>query len=104
MAIEEINAYQAFVVSVDINSGMNGDTGNCSLAVFSDLTVTIGFIKNGLVSLNAANYIKKLICVDIGITLVQEENWICRADEWHEGCILCPPWLDMNIICANGSF
>lgn len=101
-AITDINASNAFVVSVDINSGMNGDTGDCVLAVRSDLTVTIGFIKNGLISTNAENYMKRLVCADIGITLIREENWICVPDEWSEGCILCPAWLDMNVIMTDG--
>ena len=45
VAIQEINASSAFVISVDINSGMNGDTGDAETAVISDLTVTIGYVK-----------------------------------------------------------
>lgn len=115
-AIEAINASQAFVVSVDINSGMNGDTGGAQLAVRSDLTVTIGFIKNGLITQAAAAYIKWLICVDIGIVLTNEENKICTEGEWSDLCTFhgadaanyslaldgrvyyrCPEWLDMRI-------
>jgi NAD(P)H-hydrate epimerase len=48
-AIENINASGAYIVSVDINSGMNGDTGEAETAVHSDLTVTIGYIKNSFV-------------------------------------------------------
>ena len=44
-AIKEINASSAQVISFDINSGMNGDTGEGELIVRSDLTVTIGFVK-----------------------------------------------------------
>lgn len=101
-AIEAINASKAFVVSVDINSGMNGDTGEAETAVCSDLTVTIGFVKNGLVSETAGNYMKKLVCTDIGIRLLREENKLCSVREWEDqsGCILCPPWLDMEIIKA----
>ena len=47
-AIEAINKSHAYVISVDINSGMNGDTGEASLAVKSDLTVSIGYYKKGL--------------------------------------------------------
>ena len=91
-AIAEINASDAFVVSVDINSGMNGDSGEAELAVKSDLTVTIGYVKTGFITENAGNYIKKLVCADIGIHLIREEGWITEVS--------CPPWLDMNIIKA----
>ena len=89
-AIEAINDSGAFVISVDINSGMNGDTGEAGLAVWSDLTVTIGFVKTGLVTENAGKYMKRLVCADIGIVLVQEEGYITKEN--------CPPWLDMEII------
>lgn len=91
-AIEDINASDAFVISVDINSGMNGDSGEAESAVRSDLTVTIGFVKTGLVSENAGNYIKRLICTDIGIILVQEERYITEETR--------PPWLDMTVIMS----
>lgn len=98
-AIEEINASVAWVVSTDINSGMNGDTGEAELAVRSDLTVTIGYVKSGLIAPNAGNYIKKLVCTDIGILLLREEGWIYGpAEEPVSGGTLCPPWLDMEII------
>lgn len=89
-AIEEINNSGNFVISVDINSGMNGDTGEAELAVRSDLTVTIGFVKTGLVTESAGKYIKHLVCADIGILLVQQEGAITEEN--------CPPWLDRNII------
>ena len=89
-AIEAINDSGAFVISVDINSGMNGDTGEAELAVCSDLTVTIGFVKTGLVTESAGKFMQKLVCADIGIVLVREEGTITEEN--------CPPWLDMEII------
>ena len=97
-AIEEINASNAQVISVDINSGMNGDTGEGELIVRSDLTVTIGFVKNGLVTPNAGKYMKRLVCADIGIRLAKEENKICATGEHHPNSFPCPPWLDMAVI------
>ena len=70
--IEAINESGAFVISVDINSGMNGDTGEAALAVRSDLTVSIGYLKTGLVTEAAKKYIGRLVNVDIGIVLVEE--------------------------------
>ena len=46
-AIGKINESGAYVVSADINSGLNGDTGLGSTFVRSDLTVSIGSFKLG---------------------------------------------------------
>ena len=119
-AIQAINASGAQVISVDINSGMNGDTGDAELAVRSDLTVTIGFVKNGLLTQNAGTYIKRLVCTDIGIRLAREENKICDETQWHTLCAShgipmtqdkaeldgtvyyrCPGWLDLAVIKAH---
>ena len=101
-AIEAINATSAFVVSVDINSGMNGDTGDCDLAVRSHLTVTIGYVKHGLVTKNAGKYMKRLVCADIGILLEREEIKLLTPEEWQllhgENCRLAPSWLETEPI------
>ena len=97
-AMEEINNCGAFVVSVDINSGMNGDTGEGNLIVRSDLTVTIGFVKHGLVKPNAGTYMKRLVCADIGIRLFREESKLCTEGEYHPNAIAYPHWLDRNVI------
>lgn len=67
-AIRAINASGAYVVSVDINSGLDGDTGAAELAVASDLTVSIGFYKKGMLTCAAKKYIGALVNADIGIT------------------------------------
>ena len=102
-AIEAINASGGEIISVDINSGMNGDTGEGELIVLSDLTVTIGFVKNGLVAPNAGRYMKRLVCADIDIRLAKEENKICTTGEYHPNAIPCPAWLDMAVIDATSN-
>ncbi len=70
--IRSINAAHeagAYVIAADINSGMNGDTGEAELAVISDLTVSIGFYKKGLFTGRAPELIGSLANVDIGIVL-----------------------------------
>ena len=57
------------MVAVDINSGMNGDTGKAALAVKSDLTVSIGYYKHGFFTEEAKKWIGELENADIGITL-----------------------------------
>ena len=70
-AIERINASGAYVVSADINSGLGGDSGLASegntLCVRSDLTVSIGCYKSGLVLGSAKDVIKNKVNCDIGI-------------------------------------
>ena len=101
--IAALNACGARVVSVDINSGMNGDTGEAECAVRSDLTVTIGFVKTGLVAENAGRYLKRLVVADIGIVLCREEVAICPAETRTAACRAdrcrpCPPWLETTPI------
>ena len=67
--IKALNESKAFVVSADINSGMNGDTGESNICVNSDLTVSIGFLKKGLVSEEGKKHIGKLVNMDIGIII-----------------------------------
>lgn len=69
-AIEKINQSGAYIICADINSGLNGDTGEGELAVKSDLTVSIGYYKKGLFLGRAPELIADMINVDIGIELV----------------------------------
>lgn len=72
-AINESGQTGARVVSADINSGMNGDTGMYSKCVMSDHTVTIGYLKKGLITMPAATAIAKITVAQIGIDLVRTE-------------------------------
>ncbi len=68
-AVQRINESQGFVISTDINSGLNGDNGTSALCVHSDLTVSIGFYKSGHFLNDAKDVIASLCNVDIGIKL-----------------------------------
>ena len=65
--IEAINESGAYVVSVDINSGLNGDTGMAGVCVRSDLTVSVGSFKPGHFLNMAKDVMKEKVNVDIGI-------------------------------------
>ena len=69
-AIRAINTSGAYVICADINSGLDGDTGEAVLAVKSDLTVSIGYYKRGMFLADAPALIGDLVNVDIGIVLV----------------------------------
>ena len=69
-----INESKAYVVSIDINSGLNGDNGLTSLAVKSNKTISIGQYKFGQFVNSALDYYDELINVEIGIEPLQKEG------------------------------
>ncbi len=69
-AIKAINQSNAYVISADINSGLNGDTGEAVLAVKSNLTVSVGYYKKGMFKADAKELIGDAVNVDIGIILI----------------------------------
>jgi ADP-dependent NAD(P)H-hydrate dehydratase / NAD(P)H-hydrate epimerase len=64
---------QPFVVSVDIPSGVNADTGECDteVAVHADLTFTFGALKPGLVLNPGSELAGEIEIVDIGLEWVE---------------------------------
>ncbi|MGN1129939.1 MAG: NAD(P)H-hydrate epimerase [Ruminococcus sp.] len=80
--IEQINRTDAYVVSVDINSGLNGSNGLAQpIAVRSDLTVSIGYYKTGMFLNDSSYYIKRLVNKDIGIKLLKKQYYLISKEE-----------------------
>ena len=79
-AIEKINESDSYVVSIDINSGINGDSGMGITYVKSDITIAIGQYKYGHFLNMAKDVMKELRLASIGIeplyrdALLLEEN------------------------------
>lgn len=66
--IEHINLSGAYVLSVDIPSGINGTTGRiCGCAVRADETVTFAFYKPGQLLFPGAAYAGEVLLADVGI-------------------------------------
>lgn len=76
-AINNIN----YVVSADINSGLNGDTGLCTNAVKSNVTVSIGYLKPGLFLNMAKDYTKCIINTDIGIKAIEKPYKLIEKED-----------------------
>ena len=74
--INKINNSNSYVISVDINSGLNGDTGMTNCAVKSDLTMSIGSFKTGHFLNMAKDYIKNKINLDIDIDIIDEPYYL----------------------------
>ena len=80
--IDKINGSGKYVISVDIPSGLNGDTGT-GYSVISDMTVSIGTIKTGLILNEAKDKIKKLINCPIGIDIVGEKYYLLDKEDFY---------------------
>lgn len=67
--IDKINSSKKYVISIDINSGLNGNSGICEKCIESDITISIGDYKAGHFLNMAKDVIKEHTNVDIGIKL-----------------------------------
>lgn len=76
--IEVINESDATVLSLDVPSGLDCDSGTpCGTAVHADRTVTFAAMKTGLLAESAAQFTGKLSVCHIGLPTV----WL---QAWHE--------------------
>ena len=66
--IEEINASAKYVMSVDIPSGINADSGEiCGVCIKADKTVTFAAYKIGMLMFPGADYVGNVKVCDISI-------------------------------------
>ncbi|MBE7090121.1 MAG: NAD(P)H-hydrate epimerase [Clostridiales bacterium] len=82
-AIEKINKSNSVVVSCDIPSGLNGDTGLAmGVAVQADLTIAIQEYKLGHFLNDGLDYCGEIIVKDIGISIWDDDfiNVLSNAD------------------------
>lgn len=82
--INKINASDKFVVCVDINSGLDGDSGIANTCVVSDLTVSIGTYKCGHFLNMAKDVIKNKSNCDIGINLIDSPYYLLNKNDFKE--------------------
>ena len=82
--IEKYNSSSTYKVSVDINSGMNGDTGMGETIALSDLTYSIGSFKPGHFLNKAKDVIKNKINLDIGIKPINEPYYLYEPSSLPE--------------------
>ncbi len=88
-----INRSGAFVVSADLNSGLNGDSGLGEPAVHSNLTVSIGSWKPGHFLNRATDLMDRKVNIDIGIL---PRGRIRRLLEKEDLSPLFPPRLHLS--------
>lgn len=83
-----VNASACFIAALDVPSGLNSDTGECSSATIrADLTITFGAVKAGLLLKQGPEYCGILRCADIGLGKVSADN---RAVTFEEALAFRP--------------
>lgn len=91
-AIEAINDANVPVVSLDLPSGLDADTGQVlGVAVHADFCVTFGFLKRGLLTPRASRFASEIAVTDIGVPSVCAEPNVARLLEASD----VRHWLDM---------
>ena len=91
--IVEMNRCGSYLVSVDVPSGLNADTGEVTGAcAYAALTVTFAYIKRGLVVYPGRDFTGKLIVADIGIPAkaAEKQQWNTYWSEKAELAALIP--------------
>ncbi len=84
IAIEAINRAGKPTVSMDINSGMNGDNGLGEPCVRSTLTVSVGSLKSGHFLGNAKDVVGNLVNADIGIPIQGRTAYLVEDGDFSD--------------------
>jgi hydroxyethylthiazole kinase-like uncharacterized protein yjeF len=73
--IEAINAQNAWVLSLDVPSGVNADTGNVNpMAIEADVTLCFGGLKQGLFTSRARHFAGKVLYASVGLGEILAET------------------------------
>lgn len=91
--VKTINSWKSegtVVVSVDIPSGLDGETGDSREAIMADITVTMGLPKLGLLVREGKHYVGRLHVADIGFPPDLTDGGDVQLIEPRDVCSLFP--------------
>ncbi len=80
-AVKMINESGAYVVSADINSGLDSNNGKGSVCVISDLTVALGEYKYGHFLADAKDVMKAKKRCDVGIKVIENDTFLIETKD-----------------------
>jgi len=66
--IMELEALEGFKIACDVPTGIDVDGNPLPMALFADVTITMGALKESLYSDMAKEYVGEVICVDLGLS------------------------------------
>lgn len=97
-AIDAVNECGAYVVAVDIPSGLDADSGMATTCVCANISIAVGGYKTGHLLNMAADFVGELRNLDIGIRPV------ARTYHWIEPCDLAPMVAPRPHFCNKGDY
>ena len=90
-----LNNQQADVISIDVPSGLNADTGYFDDVVKADITVTMGYEKTGLYFHSGKDQCGEIITADIGSPTLEKPlsgiHWDPYDEEYAKQFLAPPP-------------
>ena len=66
--VVELEALDGFKIACDIPTGIDVDGNPLPMALFADVTITMGALKESLYSDMAKEYVGEVVCVDLGLS------------------------------------
>lgn len=86
------------IVSIDVPSGLNSDTGEVmGAAIEATLTVTLGYPKIGLYSYAASDYTGQITIGDIGIPVTLQTQVEMEARQKRQPALISAEWVRRNL-------
>lgn len=86
--INKINNSRAYVLSVDIPSGLNGQSGKAITAIKANKTIAIQFAKYGHFLVDGKDYTGEVVIKDIGIEAIEDTALIVEDKDIEFKCRL----------------
>ncbi len=80
-AVKMINNSGAYVISADINSGLDSNSGIGEVCVLSDITVALGEYKYGHCLSRAKDVMKSKIRCDVGIKVIENDTFLIEQSD-----------------------
>ena len=80
-AIKMINDSGAYVISADVNSGLDSNSGTGDVCVLSDITVALGEYKYGHFLSRAKDVMESKTRCDVGIKVVENDTFLIEQSD-----------------------
>ena len=80
-AVKKINESFAYVISADINSGLDSNSGQGNVCVSSDVTIALGEYKYGHFLARAKDVMKSKLRCDVGIKVLESDTFLIEESD-----------------------